>query len=58
MTGMGVTSLSMATNAIPAVGAQLSQVTLKQCQAAAAAVADARDSVDARLLARQAVGLV
>ena len=58
MTGMGVTSLSMATNAIPAVGAQLSQVTLKQCQAAAAAVADARDSVDARLLARQALGLV
>lgn len=55
--GMGITSLSMATGAIPAVGAQLSQVTMAQCQEAAAAVLEADDSDGARALARKALGV-
>ncbi len=55
--GMGITSLSMASSAVPAVGAQLSQVTFAQCQAAAEAVREAEDSGQARALARQALGL-
>jgi phosphotransferase system enzyme I (PtsI) len=55
--GLGITSLSMATSAIPAVGVQLSQVTLAECQAAAAEVlacATAQQAKDkaAELLAR------
>ena len=57
LTGMGITSLSMATNAIPPVGAQLSQVTLEQCRSAATAVHGARDAKDARNRARGALGL-
>ncbi len=57
MTGMGVTSLSMATNAIPAVGAQLSQVTRAQCEAAAAAIVGSRDAGDARARARKTLGV-
>lgn len=56
--GMGITSLSMAAGAIPAVGAQLSQVSDTQCRAAAEAVVGARDSGDARARARGALGLV
>ncbi len=55
LTGMGITSLSMATSAIPAVGAQLSQVTMQQCQEAAVAVRKAKDSEEARALARRAL---
>ena len=58
LVGMGVTSLSMASNAIPAVGAQLSTVTLEQCQAAANAVRNARTSDEARHMAREALGLI
>ncbi len=57
LTGMGITSLSMATNAIPAVGAQLGQVTIEQCRDAASAVRGAEDPGDARNRARQALGL-
>lgn len=57
LTGMGITSLSMATNAIPPVGAQLSQVTLAQCQAAAAAVRGSRDAGNARERARAELGM-
>lgn len=55
--GMGVTSLSMAASVIPGVGSTLAQVTLEQCEAAAAAVANAVDAKDARARARQALGL-
>ena len=57
LAGMGVTSLSMATNAIPPVGAQLAQVTLDQCRSAARAVVGAQDPGDARARARDALGL-
>lgn len=56
--GMGITSLSMATSAISSVGAQLATVTLAQCRQAATAVRSARDSKEARSLARSALGLV
>ena len=55
--GMGVTSLSMAASAISTVGAQISAVSLWQCQNAAAAVKNARSSADARTLAREALGI-
>ncbi len=57
LTGMGITSLSMASGAIPAVGAQLASVTIEQCQEAAKAVRDANSSEEARALARGALGL-
>lgn len=49
--GMGVTSLSMTSNAIPAVGVQLSQVTLAQCQDAAKAVAASKTAAEAQAAA-------
>ncbi|MGV0810711.1 phosphoenolpyruvate--protein phosphotransferase [Mycolicibacterium boenickei] len=55
LVGLGVTSLSMAPAAIPAVGAALAHVTLQQCRAAAEAVlatdspAEAREAALARL---------
>lgn len=55
--GMGITSLSMASGAIAAVGAQFSQVTDVQCREAAEAVVGAVDSGDARGRARKALGL-
>ena len=55
--GMGVTSLSMAASAIPGVGAQLEQVTKKQCENAAQAILTAKDSGDARAKARRALGI-
>ncbi len=55
--GMGVTSLSMAASAVSTVGAQISAVSLAQCEAAAEAVKAARSSGDARTLARDALGI-
>lgn len=57
LVGMGVTSLSMASSAVPAVGAMLAKVTMEQCRAAAEAVRSAVDQGEARYLARQALGL-
>ena len=56
LVGLGVTSLSMATNAIPAVGVQLGKVTLQQCQEAAIQVAASRNSRDAKELAAKLLG--
>lgn len=52
LVGLGVTSLSMAGSAAPAVGAQLSQVDLAQCEEAAAAVLATGDPAEAREAAR------
>ncbi len=57
LVGMGVTSLSMAASAVSAVGAQISAVSLFQCQNAAEAVKNARGSGEARTLAREALGI-
>ena len=46
--GMGVTSLSMASGAIPYVGSRLASVTLEQCREAAAAVLETSDPNGAR----------
>ncbi|WP_232549060.1 phosphoenolpyruvate--protein phosphotransferase [Propioniciclava soli] len=54
--GLGITSLSMATGAIPGVGVQLGKVTLEQCKDAAAQVIDARNSRDAKELAAKLLG--
>ena len=54
--GLGITSLSMASGAIPAVGVQLSKVTLEQCKEAAVQVAQARNSRDAKDLAAKLLG--
>lgn len=55
--GMGVTSLSMATSAIPSVGSQLGQVTKEQCERVAQDILTAQDSGDARNIARRALGI-
>ena len=55
--GMGVTSLSMAPSAIPAVGSQLGQVSKEQCERAAQDILTAQDSGDARNIARRALGI-
>lgn len=55
LTGLGVNSLSAASTAVAGVGAQLAEVTLEQCQAAATAAlasegaSEARDAVRAAL---------
>lgn len=54
--GLGVTSLSMAVTAIPAVGVQLGKVTLQQCRDAAEQVAATRNARDAKDLAAQLLG--
>ncbi|MDX5319001.1 MAG: phosphoenolpyruvate--protein phosphotransferase, partial [Actinomycetes bacterium] len=51
--GLGVTSLSMATNAIPAVGVQLASVTLEQCRDAARHVLGAATALEAKELAAE-----
>ncbi|WP_029746799.1 phosphoenolpyruvate--protein phosphotransferase [Leucobacter chironomi] len=51
LVGAGATSLSMAARAIPAVAAQLREVSLEQCRQAAAAVIAARDTAEARAAA-------
>ena len=56
LVGLGVTSLSMATNAISAVGVQLGKVTIDQCREAALQVAASRNSRDAKELAAQLLG--
>ena len=48
LTGMGITSLSMASAAIPAVGVQLSKVTLVQCREAAQKVLGALTAAEAK----------
>ncbi|MBF6399365.1 phosphoenolpyruvate--protein phosphotransferase [Nocardia cyriacigeorgica] len=53
LTGLGVTSLSAAAPAVAGVGAQLSAVTLAECESAAAAALEATDPHDARERARR-----
>lgn len=48
LVGLGVTSLSAAAPALPAVGAQLAAVTLDQCKQAAVAAVNAKGSLQAR----------
>ena len=55
LAGMGVTSLSAAASAVPAVGSALSQVTLESCRRAAAAAQHADDPEAARAAARAAL---
>jgi phosphoenolpyruvate-protein phosphotransferase (PTS system enzyme I) len=55
LAGLGITSLSAAAAALPAVGAALSQVTEAACRAAATAALDAADPVQARAAARAAL---
>ena len=56
LVGLGVTSLSAAAPALPAVGAQLSAVTLDQCRRAAAAAGGANGSRHGRLAAPAILG--
>lgn len=57
LVGLGVSSLSAAPTALPAVGAQLAQVTMEQCRAAAAGAINSVDSESARAAAAEALGL-
>lgn len=57
LVGMGATSLSMASSAVPAVGAMLAKVTMDQCRSAAAAVSGAINQTDTRDAARTALGI-
>ncbi|MDO9590857.1 MAG: phosphoenolpyruvate--protein phosphotransferase, partial [Microcella sp.] len=52
LVGLGATSLSMASRAIPTVGNRLASVTLEQCRTAAAAACAASDPETARAAAR------
>nr|WP_255668970.1 phosphoenolpyruvate--protein phosphotransferase [Aeromicrobium duanguangcaii] len=52
LTGLGVTSLSCAATAVRAVGARISQVTLAQCEEAAAAALEATDNLTAAKAAK------
>jgi phosphoenolpyruvate-protein phosphotransferase (PTS system enzyme I) len=56
LVGMGVTSLSCAAAAVPAVGAKLATVTLQQCRDAADAVLATVTPADARAAALARVG--
>jgi len=56
LAGVGVTSLSMATSAIGAVGASLSMVTSGQCEAAAEAALGAPGPVEGRAAAAAVLG--
>ncbi|GAB2515918.1 phosphoenolpyruvate--protein phosphotransferase [Nocardia heshunensis] len=56
LVGLGVETLSMAPRSIAGVRAQLADVTLDQCRAAATAVLSARTADDALRAARQALG--
>ena len=55
LVGMGITSLSMASASVRAVGAQISQVTMQQCRYAAEAAAGAHTPAQAREAARVAL---
>lgn len=57
LAGLGVTSLSAAAGAVPAVGATLAGVTARDCERAAAAAASADDPPSARAAARAVLGL-
>ena len=52
LVGMGITSLSMAVAAVRAVGAQLAEVSMDTCEAAAEAALAARDPHAARAAVR------
>ena len=56
LAGLGITSLSAAAAALPAVGAGLAHVELAACRAAATAALDAADPAAARTAARAALG--
>ncbi len=56
LAGMGVTSLSAASAAVPAVGARLAAVSLAQCEEAAAAVLAAAGAAEARAAAHALLG--
>ncbi|WP_245677063.1 phosphoenolpyruvate--protein phosphotransferase [Nocardia acidivorans] len=56
LVGLGVETLSMAPRSLAGVRAQLAEVTLEQCRAAAAAVLSARTAEDAVDAARTALG--
>ena len=58
MVGMGVTSLSMAVAAVKAVGAQLAEVSMDTCEAAAEAALAASDPAAARAAVRGVVSAV
>lgn len=58
LVGMGVTSLSVSPSALKAVGAQLAQYTMEQCEAAAATVVEAWDQGDARHRVRKALNIL
>ena len=53
LVGFGISSLSMARTALTAVGVQLGQVTLAQCQEAAQAALDAPDPPAGRIAVRE-----
>ncbi|MDO9379049.1 MAG: putative PEP-binding protein [Nocardioidaceae bacterium] len=55
LAGLGITSLSSASTAAPAVGARLGQHTLAQCQSAAGAALGAADPQAARVAAEAAL---
>lgn len=57
LAGLGITSLSGAPSALPRVGAQLAQVTMEQCQKAAAAAIAASSPAEARAAASRELGL-
>ena len=56
LTGMGITSLSMAGAAVRAVGAQLAEVDMDTCRRAADAVLEASDPLAARQAVRRLLG--
>jgi phosphotransferase system enzyme I (PtsI) len=56
LTGFGVTSLSTAAAAVPAVGAMLASVSLGRCQEAAQAVLMTATPAEARAAALRVLG--
>ncbi len=56
LVGMGVTSLSMAVAAVRAVGAQLAEVSMDACEAAAEVALASADPLDARNAVRKLFG--
>ncbi|AIT61285.1 phosphoenolpyruvate--protein phosphotransferase [Corynebacterium doosanense] len=56
LTGLGVNSLSAASNAVAGVGAQLAEVTLDQCREMAAAAVGSRSAAEAKAAARAVLG--
>ena len=55
LTGLGISSLSMAPTALATVGRKLSAVTLEECRRAARAACDAHSPASAREAARETV---